>query len=124
MIVQYLAASLVAENQVLAHPAGVALVPTSAGQEDFNSFGATAALKACDVVENARTIVAGELLCAARALEFHRPRRTSAELEAVYARVREITPAREVDYSLTDDIAALAGAIRDGHFSRLEGEGS
>jgi histidine ammonia-lyase len=114
MIVQYLAAALVAENQVLAHPAGVAVIPTSAGQEDFNSFGATAAFKAIEVLDKTRTIVAVELLCGAQALEFHRPARTSEPLEAVYALVRGISPADVEDRALTNDIQSISSAIEAG----------
>ena len=64
MIAQYAAAALVNECQVLAHPAGAGSIPTSAGQEDFNSMGALAALKARTVVENAAHVIATELVCA------------------------------------------------------------
>ena len=66
MIAQYAAAALVNECQVLSHPAGAGSIPTSAGQEDFNSMGALAALKALAVVENAAQVVATELVCAGR----------------------------------------------------------
>src|SRR5215207_9097580 len=39
MIPQYVAAALVSENKVLAHPASVDSIPTSAGQEDHVSMG-------------------------------------------------------------------------------------
>ncbi|MFA6440264.1 MAG: histidine ammonia-lyase, partial [Bacteriovoracaceae bacterium] len=42
MIAQYTAASLVSENKVLAHPASVDSIPTSANQEDHNSMGSIA----------------------------------------------------------------------------------
>ena len=77
MIAQYAAAALVNECQVLSHPAGAGSIPTSAGQEDFNSMGATAALKARTVIENAAQVVATELVCAVQGLEFHRPLRTT-----------------------------------------------
>ncbi|MGI9188014.1 MAG: histidine ammonia-lyase, partial [Gaiellales bacterium] len=64
MIAQYMAASLVAEGAVLAHPAGVGSLPTSAGQEDFNSMGATAGLQALQVLALARRVVAVELISA------------------------------------------------------------
>jgi histidine ammonia-lyase len=108
MILQYVAASLVAENQVLATPAGTASLPTSGGHEDWNSLGATAALKAREVVDNARKVVAVELLCAAQALDLRRPLRTSEPLEALHARVRELSPAVEEDRSLSTDIDAIA----------------
>src|SRR5207249_6421558 len=75
MVTQYAAAALVNECQVLAHPAGAGSIPTSAGQEDFNSMGALAALKARQVVEHAAQVVATELVCACQGLEFHRPLR-------------------------------------------------
>ena len=39
MILQYVSAALVSENKVLAHPASVDSIPTSAGQEDHVSMG-------------------------------------------------------------------------------------
>ena len=109
----------VAENQVLAHPAGVAVIPTRAGQEDFNSFGATAALKGLQLLENVETMIAVELLCAASALEFQRPLHTSEPLEEAYVRIREVSAATDSDRSLTDDIAAVAKAIRSGLLADL-----
>jgi histidine ammonia-lyase len=114
MIAQYAAAALVNECQVLAHPAGAGSIPTSAGQEDFNSMGAWAALKARTVVEHAARVVATELVCACQGLEFHRPLRTTAPLEDAVARVREIVPRVEEDRSLADEIGRLADAIRMG----------
>jgi histidine ammonia-lyase len=114
MIAQYAAASLVNECQVLAHPAGAGSIPTSAGQEDFNSMGAWAALKARTVVEHAARVVATELVCACQGLEFHRPLRTTPPLEDAVTRVREIVPRVEEDRSLADEIGCLADAIRTG----------
>jgi histidine ammonia-lyase len=114
MIAQYAAAALVNECQVLAHPAGAGSIPTSAGQEDFNSMGAWAALKARTVVEHAARVVATELVCACQGLEFHRPLRTTPQLEDAVARVREIVPRVEEDRSLADEIGRLADAIRTG----------
>jgi histidine ammonia-lyase len=114
MIAQYAAAALVNECQVLAHPAGAGSIPTSAGQEDFNSMGALAALKARTVVENAAQVIATELVCACQGLEFHRPLRTTAALEAAVERVRAYVPRVEADRSLAGELAALAAAIRTG----------
>src|SRR5215211_1102967 len=114
MIAQYAAAALVNECQVLAHPAGAGSIPTSAGQEDFNSMGAWAALKARTVVEHAAWVVATELACACQGLEFHRPLRTSAPLEEALRRVREHVPRVERDRSLADELGRLAAALRTG----------
>jgi histidine ammonia-lyase len=65
MIPHYVAASLVAENKVLCHPASVDSIPTSAGQEDHVSMGATAAVHAWQVCANVERVLAVELLCGA-----------------------------------------------------------
>lgn len=122
MVLQYVAAALVAENQVLASPAGTASLPTSAGQEDFNSLGATAALKARDTIDNALRVVAIELLAAAQALDLRRPLRSGPLLEGVHAAVRRFSPAVEADRSLAGDIETVAAAIRDGAFRSLHEE--
>jgi histidine ammonia-lyase len=114
MIAQYAAAALVNECQVLSHPAGAGSIPTSAGQEDFNSMGALAALKARTVVENAAQVIATELVCAAQGLEFHRPLRTTASLENSLARVREYVARVEEDRSIAGELTALANALRTG----------
>jgi histidine ammonia-lyase len=114
MIAQYAAAALVNECQVLSHPAGAGSIPTSAGQEDFNSMGALAALKARTVIENAAQVIATELVCAAQGLEFHRPLRSTPPLEAALARVRERVPRVDEDRSLASELAGLADALRTG----------
>jgi len=70
MIVQYTAAALVSENKILAHPACVDSIPTSANVEDFVSMGTIAARKTRQILENVQNIVAIELLCATQALDF------------------------------------------------------
>jgi histidine ammonia-lyase len=114
MIAQYAAAALVNECQVLAHPAGAGSIPTSAGQEDFNSMGALAATKARTAAENAAQVIATELVCAVQGLEFHRPLRTTPVLERAAARVRERVGRVEEDRSLAGELAELAGALRTG----------
>lgn len=121
MIAQYAAAALVNECQVLSHPAGAGSIPTSAGQEDFNSMGALAALKARTVVENAAQVIATELACACQGLEFHRPLRSTPALEDALARVREIVPRVEEDRSLGAELEALARALRTGALVLTEG---
>lgn len=70
MIAQYTAAALVSRNKVLAYPASIGSVPVSASQEDFVSMAATAAMKAGEILENTRYILAIEFLCVVRAFEF------------------------------------------------------
>jgi len=69
MIVQYSAASLVSENKILAHPASVDSIPSSANQEDHVSMGTIAARKARVILENTAHVLAMELLAACQALD-------------------------------------------------------
>src|SRR5207247_10086559 len=73
MIPQYVAAALVSENKVLAHPASVDSIPTSAGQEDHVSMGNAAALKAWQVLANVERVLAIELLAGAQCKHFLAP---------------------------------------------------
>lgn len=70
MIAQYTAAALVSENKVLAHPASVDSIPTSANQEDHVSMGATAGRKARMILKNTRKVLAIEMLCATQGIEY------------------------------------------------------
>ncbi len=114
MVAQYTAASLCSENQTLAVPASLHSIPTSAGMEDFNSMGATAAIHLRKIVENVGWIVAVELLCATQGVEEHRPLTTTPPLEAAIARVRDVAPHLEVDRPLTAEIDSVARLVRDG----------
>jgi histidine ammonia-lyase len=97
MIPQYTAASIVSQNKHLANPACTDTIDSSNGQEDHVSMGANAATKCYRVMENLRQILAIELLTAARALEFRRPKKSSALVEDLYARYRKIVPRHEGD---------------------------
>jgi histidine ammonia-lyase len=112
MLAQYTAAALASENKILAHPASVDSIPTSASQEDHVSMGASAARKATRVVEHTEQIVAIELLCAAQALEFQGGggRGTAAAHRAV----REVIPALDEDRALAPDLAAAVALVRCG----------
>jgi histidine ammonia-lyase len=114
MIPQYVAASLVSENKVLAHPASVDSIPTSAGQEDHVSMGNAAGLKAWQVLANCEAAVAIELLAGAQGVEFLAPLEPGVGVRATRAAVRELSPRLRDDRSLAPDIEAVANAIRDG----------
>ena len=114
MIAQVAAAALVSENKVLAHPASVDSIPSSAGREDHVSMGATAALKLATIHDHVRTVLAIELLCAAQGIDLRRPLTTTKPLEAVHAVIRAAVPAMMVDRPLAPDIAAVRALIDDG----------
>ncbi len=75
-------------------------------------MGMTGAIKLRQIVEHAERILAIELMCAAQALEFRRPLRSSAEIERAHDAVRSVVPRLEQDRVLAPDIDALAAAIR------------
>jgi histidine ammonia-lyase len=83
-------------------------------------MGATAALQAQQALELARQVVAIELLCAAQALEQHRPLRSGHGVEAAYERVRARVPPLVADRPPAPDIAALAELIAAGAFGNDE----
>jgi len=114
MIPQYVAASLVSENKVLAHPASVDSIPTSAGQEDHVSMGNAAGLKAWQVLANAEWAVAIELLAGVQGVEFLAPLEPGRGVAAARAFVRELSPRLTDDRPLGGEIDAVAAAIRDG----------
>jgi histidine ammonia-lyase len=114
MIPQYVAAALVSENKVLAHPASVDSIPTSAGQEDHVSMGNAAGLKALRVLDNAERALAIELLAGAQAIEFLAPLRPGEGVCAVHDFVRTLSPRLTEDRSLSADIERVADAIRSG----------
>jgi histidine ammonia-lyase len=114
MIPHYVAASLVAENKVLCHPASVDSIPTSAGQEDHVSMGATAAVHAWQVCANVERVLAVELLCGAQGIDFLAPLRPGPGIAALHGALRDSSPHLGDDRSLADEIEIVAGRIRDG----------
>ena len=104
MIVQYTAAALVSENKVLSHPASVDSIPSSANQEDHVSMGTIAARKAREILENARRVLAIELMCACQAIDLRGNKGLGAGTQAAYGCVRKVVPFLTEDRPLYDDI--------------------
>jgi histidine ammonia-lyase len=116
MIAHVVAASLLSEAKVLAHPASVDSIPTSGGKEDHVSMGMTGALKFRTIVDNAENVIAIELLAAAEGLEHRRPLKAGVGVERAFAVLRSIAPPLMEDRALSNDIARVATAIREGKF--------
>lgn len=119
MIVQYSAASMASENKVLAHPACVDSIPSSANQEDFVSMGTTAARKAGWILENTRSVLAYELLTACQAIDIRRLKNDfgqglSPVVQKVYDRVRREVPFYDKDREMVPDIKAVEALVRSG----------
>lgn len=119
MIVQYTAAACCNEIIGLAMPASVANLSTSAGIEDYNSFGPRSAAKAARAMQLARQVVAIELLCAAEGLEYQRPLRSGEGVERAHDLVRSRAPCLTADRPPSPDLEAIAEMVQRGEFTGL-----
>ena len=115
MIVQYSAASMVSENKVLAHPASVDSIPSSANQEDFVSMGTTAARKCSWILQNSLSVIAYELLTACQAVDLRGGREgLSSPLKDIYDRIRREIPFTDKDREFRIDIEKIEKIVRTG----------
>jgi histidine ammonia-lyase len=103
--------------RVLAHPASVDSVSTSAAQEDHVSMGMASARKVRRSVALLEGILAIEMLCAAQAVEYRRPLQSSPTVEEALARIRDEVRPLDEDRVLSGDIEALRRLIRTGALS-------
>ena len=119
MIAQVTAAALVAENRALATPRSTDSLPTSANQEDHVSMATAAALRLSDMASHLATILGIEILAACQGIDFHRPLRSSAPLEAAHAALREVVPRWDEDRTMAPDIEAAKRLVERGTFATL-----
>ncbi len=113
MIAQYTAASLVSENKVLAHPASVDSITTSANQEDHNSMGSIAAQKCFRIMHNLENVLAIELMTGAQALEFLKPLKPGVGTSIVYNEIRKVVKPLNSDRLLYEDVKKVAELIKN-----------
>jgi histidine ammonia-lyase len=119
MIIQYTAAALATENKVLAHPASVDSIPTSANVEDHVSMGCTAALKIRQITENVERILSIELMSAAQGIDFRKEAvgqetRLGQGTAPAYRLVRERVPFIERDTVMYPYMAAVHELVKSG----------
>jgi len=113
MIAQYTAAALTAENRRLAAPASLDGGVTSGLQEDHLAHATPATLKLLEIIDNARTILAIELLAAAQAYDFAPPSPArAARTDSMYRRVRKLIAHYRDDHPLADDIGRARELLR------------
>jgi len=117
MIAQYTAAALVSENKVLAHPASVDSIPTSAGQEDHVSMGSIGARHAWRILENVERVLAIEFLCAAQGVDFREPE-PGPGAGAAHAVIRRHVEHLNDDRALYRDIETVRGLVASGEIVR------
>lgn len=113
MIVQYSAAALVSENKVLAHPASVDSIPSSANQEDHVSMGTIAARKAREIMKNVRRVLAMEIMAACQAIDLRGNKGLGIGTKPAYDLVRQHVEKLEDDRPLYEDINRCEDIITD-----------
>jgi histidine ammonia-lyase len=118
MIVQYTAAALCTENKILAHPASVDTIPSSANVEDHVSMGLTAALKLRQVAKNLQSTLALELFCAAQGVDFRKraigqKKRLGNGTRNVYDSIRATVPFIDNDTYMKQHIDAVESLVSE-----------
>lgn len=120
MIPQYLAAALVAENSVLAHPASIQSISVSADQEDFVSMAMTSANKAEQILSNCQKVLAIFLFSVAQAMDMFVQQEGksmhnfSPVSRTLHAKVRNVSPYVQSDRMLGNDIEKITHLVRGG----------
>ena len=117
MNAQVTAAALASENKVLAHPASVDSIPTSANQEDHVSMATFAANRLHIMIDNVLCIIAITLMATAQGISFHHPQKSSTIIEEFIAELREISPVYKNDRSLSKEIVEITAMIEKGFFN-------
>lgn len=117
MITQYAAAALVSENKILAHPASVDSIPSSANQEDHVSMGTIAARKARDIIRNAERVVATEILAACQAIDFREDYTLGKGTKVAYESVRDVVNFIENDVVMYKEIDKVTDLLRSGELT-------
>jgi histidine ammonia-lyase len=119
MMMQIVAAALLNEAKVLAHPSSIDNVPTDGGKEDHVSMGMTGATKLRSIVDNSELITAIELITAAEGLEYRAPLQPGRGVKHAYEIVRRHVTRLTTDRAMSGEIEAVAAAIRGGEFDQL-----
>jgi histidine ammonia-lyase len=126
MIGQYAAAALVSENKVLAHPACVDSIPTSANKEDHVSMGTIAIRQTREILDNVERVVAIELLCAAQGYDLigeEKPLRGGRGTRRAFDVIRRHVPYLAADRDLYRDIETMVQVVRSGEIVTAVEEG-
>jgi histidine ammonia-lyase len=114
MLAHYTAASLTSENRTGCFPASSDSIPTSAGQEDHVSMGATSARRAHAALANTEKVLAIEALAAAQGLDMRSPLQPAPATGAAVKLIRSVSPALGHDRTLARDIADVGALIERG----------
>lgn len=127
MVPQTTAAALVSENKSLAWPASVDSIPTCEDQEDHIAMSTVAARRCRKVLNNARRVIAIELLTSAHALAYRLDKEPHHQLgsgtQKGYQIVHDILFEQSSNVLISHQIEQIAQKINHGTFV-LSMEGS
>ncbi len=113
---QFLATSLTAEVRQMCMPMSIQTLPSTGDFQDHVSFGMVAARRTRDILDNARHILAYELMCVCQAADLRGIDQLSSATRALYDMVREHVPYLDHDEPLTDHLETLAAMFASGEF--------
>ena len=119
MIVQYSAAALVSENKILAHPASVDSIPSSANQEDHVSMGTIASRKAREIMENVRKVLSMEILAACQGIDLRGNKGLGNGTNIVYNIIREKIGYLDKDKPMYEEINKCEEIIKSGEIVNM-----
>lgn len=119
MMPQIVAAALVADLRLKAHPASIDTVPTDNNKEDHVSMGQGAAIKVREAARLLETVIGLELLTAAQALEFLKPLKPGIGVQRAYELVRAVVPALDTDRQMSHDIETITRLVHSGDLARI-----
>lgn len=114
MIVQYSAAALVSENKILAHPASVDSIPSSANQEDHVSMGTIASRKAREILDNVRKVLSMEILAACQGIDLRGNKGLGKGTNIAYNIIREKIGYLDKDKPMYEEINKCEEIIKSG----------
>lgn len=116
MIIQYVAAALIAELHLLANSATTSNVPVSMGKEDHASMGATGAFRAMQSTVLLSQVLANEMVCSAEAIGRIDEDAGSGVIKIVDW-VRQYVEPFQGDKSMTAECESLSRHLLDGGMS-------
>ncbi|MCK5350430.1 MAG: aromatic amino acid lyase, partial [Desulfobacula sp.] len=111
---QFMATSLTAEIRQMCMPMSIQSLPSTGDFQDHVSFGLVAARRTRDILDNARHILAFELICACQAADLRGIDQLSAATRKLHGMVRQHVPYLDYDVPLTDHIESIAAMFANG----------
>jgi len=110
MIVQYVAAAVIAELSLLSNPVSTTNIPVSMGKEDHVSMGATGSYRSFKSSKLLSLVLSSELICSCQALD-NIPESPSDSVKKLHKWVRNYVDTIESDRSTSNDTEIIAEKI-------------